>query len=437
MEKTENFNLNKPTPEDFYNIEDTNDNMDIIDTEIKIAQDKAEMAFTQADNGIGKIKNSIGVLSALATTDKTSLVNAINENTSQLAEITPELISGKTIYVDVNTGSDTMGTGESTSPYKTITKALSTIKKTLYVDVKIRVLPGDYTTEGNINITNFSKGYITITAFDGTNDVNIPNDDYKVYKFYVGNCDQVVISGIRIMYDGVEDYGIFTTGVRNAHYIGLKNVEGNLINNGFGVTQNSNLMLENCLISNKDTVVSCNNRSTVLAKDFAVGSTNNRIGLWAHGGATIIYSGAQAITTEFSVFKDAGGIIVNEVGVVESKGSNKIQVDQTVTDSPDTITIPISLDSAPTEIQIHAIIDDGKSFSIGSWVNGVSSSIARRHAGIMCKNSNTIVELDDGTDAYNIYSISSVSKGQIILTRNTEYTAMSSKTMKLRVVCSY
>ncbi|MDF2870861.1 MAG: hypothetical protein K0R05_2436 [Anaerocolumna sp.] len=41
MEQTTNFNLKKPAPEDFYNVQDFNDNMDILDIELKEAQDKA------------------------------------------------------------------------------------------------------------------------------------------------------------------------------------------------------------------------------------------------------------------------------------------------------------------------------------------------------------------------------------------------------------
>jgi hypothetical protein len=41
MDTTTNLNLKKPTPEDFYNVQDSNDNMDIIDAEVKALQYKA------------------------------------------------------------------------------------------------------------------------------------------------------------------------------------------------------------------------------------------------------------------------------------------------------------------------------------------------------------------------------------------------------------
>ena len=61
MKMTEKYKLKKPEAEDFYNVEDNNDNMDIIDEEL------------------GKLNETTGDLDNLVTTDKTSLVNAVNE----------------------------------------------------------------------------------------------------------------------------------------------------------------------------------------------------------------------------------------------------------------------------------------------------------------------------------------------------------------------
>jgi hypothetical protein len=40
MNNTTNYNLKKPESTDFYNVDDSNDNMDIIDTEMKSQSDK-------------------------------------------------------------------------------------------------------------------------------------------------------------------------------------------------------------------------------------------------------------------------------------------------------------------------------------------------------------------------------------------------------------
>ncbi|BCK00854.1 hypothetical protein [Anaerocolumna chitinilytica] len=50
MKQTTNFHLNKPDTTDYYNIQDSNNNMDIIDAEIKEAQEKADQALRQAEN---------------------------------------------------------------------------------------------------------------------------------------------------------------------------------------------------------------------------------------------------------------------------------------------------------------------------------------------------------------------------------------------------
>ena len=41
MDETTYYKLKKPAPDDFYNVQDFNANMDILDTELKEAQDKA------------------------------------------------------------------------------------------------------------------------------------------------------------------------------------------------------------------------------------------------------------------------------------------------------------------------------------------------------------------------------------------------------------
>ena len=58
-EQTDNYGLTLPTEDDFYNIEDFNNNMEKIDTEIKNAQDKADQAFQSASNGKAAIKAAI------------------------------------------------------------------------------------------------------------------------------------------------------------------------------------------------------------------------------------------------------------------------------------------------------------------------------------------------------------------------------------------
>lgn len=55
VDKTTNYNLNKPTPEDFYNIQDFNENADIIDTELKRLSDVP--APSKEAVGLGNVDN--------------------------------------------------------------------------------------------------------------------------------------------------------------------------------------------------------------------------------------------------------------------------------------------------------------------------------------------------------------------------------------------
>lgn len=60
MEYTQNYNLKKPEQDDFYNVEDFNENADIIDQKLKEAMEKAEQAFQSASNGKTGIAAVIG-----------------------------------------------------------------------------------------------------------------------------------------------------------------------------------------------------------------------------------------------------------------------------------------------------------------------------------------------------------------------------------------
>lgn len=240
-------------------------------------------------------------------------VYASEIDTSYLTALNKET----TIYVSVSSGDDINGEGTQEKPYKTINHALNTIPKFLYAEAKIRVLAGDYSKEGMISIENFSKNTLTITAFDGVNDINIPNDEYVFYKFNIFNCDRIKVQGLKLVYNDIGDYGIYTTGTRFAQYIGIKDTYGSQINNGFGVTGGSNVNLENCLISNKNVVVSCNWGSKVVARDFDLNSVGNNIGLWSHGGSTINEIGIQAKATYPEVCIE-GSLIIPPSGKIES-----------------------------------------------------------------------------------------------------------------------
>ena len=107
-EQTTNFNLKKPAPEDFYSVEDFNGNMDILDAEIKVAQDKATQAFQSASDGKGKIKTAITGIDPSVTipTDATftQLATAIGQiktgvDTGDATATAEGILAGLTAYV--------------------------------------------------------------------------------------------------------------------------------------------------------------------------------------------------------------------------------------------------------------------------------------------------------------------------------------------------
>lgn len=107
MKKTTNFNLNKPDTTDYYNIQDSNNNMDIIDAEIKEAQNKADQAFQSASNGKAAIKTAITGVDPTVTipTDATfnQLAASIGQiktgiDTEDATAAAGDIISPKTAY---------------------------------------------------------------------------------------------------------------------------------------------------------------------------------------------------------------------------------------------------------------------------------------------------------------------------------------------------
>lgn len=71
--KTKNYNLTKPLPEEIYNIEDHNGNMDIIDTQLQSQSNIITTVKTQVDKNTKSIKNNSDEIEAIkAKTDTSS-----------------------------------------------------------------------------------------------------------------------------------------------------------------------------------------------------------------------------------------------------------------------------------------------------------------------------------------------------------------------------
>lgn len=148
---TTNYGLVKPTPEEFYDVNVTNQNMDKIDTELKAANDKAGQAETNAKS---YTDGKVGDLTTLTTTNKTNAVSAINE---VKAHTTDENNPHKTTAAQVGAvakGGDTMTgpltlSGDPTQPLHAVTKQYAdALKQGLDVKDSVRAA-----TTGNITLS--------------------------------------------------------------------------------------------------------------------------------------------------------------------------------------------------------------------------------------------------------------------------------------------
>ena len=90
MAKSPNYNIELPAQTDFYDVDVTNANFTIVDTELKKVSDKA----TNSADKIGDLNN-------LKTTEKRHLVGAINEVKDGLKNVSSD--ASGTSYTDTTT----------------------------------------------------------------------------------------------------------------------------------------------------------------------------------------------------------------------------------------------------------------------------------------------------------------------------------------------
>lgn len=90
MAKSTNYNFELPAQTDFYDVDVTNGNFNIVDKELKKAKDTAD-----------KGKNDIGDLNNLKTVEKRNLVGAINEVKDGLGNVSSD--ASGTSYTDTTT----------------------------------------------------------------------------------------------------------------------------------------------------------------------------------------------------------------------------------------------------------------------------------------------------------------------------------------------
>ena len=113
MAKSTNFNFELPAQTDFYDVDVTNGNFNIVDAELKKVSDKATKG---ADN--------IGDLNNLKTVEKRHLVGAINEVKDGLGNVSSD--ASGTSYTDTTTQIGATNVQQAIEALTTKVKALET-----------------------------------------------------------------------------------------------------------------------------------------------------------------------------------------------------------------------------------------------------------------------------------------------------------------------
>lgn len=113
MAKSTNYNFELPAQTDFYDVDVTNGNFNIVDKELKKVSDKAT-------NSVDKI----GDLNALKTVEKRHLVGAINEVKDGLGNVSSD--ASGTSYTDTTTQLGATNVQQAIEALTTKVKALET-----------------------------------------------------------------------------------------------------------------------------------------------------------------------------------------------------------------------------------------------------------------------------------------------------------------------
>lgn len=206
--------------------------------------------------------------------------------------------SNYTLHVDWQLGNDSSGNGDYDSPFKTITRALSTLPRYIYHEITIECKAGVY--DESVKVHGFlGINYIFIKSSSDTDKVILKDIDIRDCVTYVN------LTGIHV-----------TTSSKSAIIASDCNfiVIDECIVDGFthdyyGILaeRNATIHISNSIISNKEHAIASEYLSRVTSSNNA--GVNNLIGLKANGGGFIgkILNQPSAEELEFA---DLGGFII-------------------------------------------------------------------------------------------------------------------------------
>ena len=220
-------------------------------------------------------------------------INAANLNAMQK---NMGLDANMTVYVAVS-GSDSTGNGSSTSPYQTITKALSVIPKNLNgYSATINIASGSYAEV--LTIVGFTGGTLTFTGAVG--------ETVSIISMTIRNTEDIVFNNLNYAIVGADNvtYGVHVTGGQ-VRVLSPFNVS-NAITTGVYALLGATLYFTSLTGTSVGNVIAASNGAKIVLG--SISGSANEVGIRAVGGGTI-YLSANTISAPIMYVTGGGGRI--------------------------------------------------------------------------------------------------------------------------------
>lgn len=316
--KTTNLGLNQWLSSDAPKMADFNADNATIDSVIGKLNSLNTTDKTNLVNAINELLNDTGSLSSLGTTTKANLVAAINENTTQLSDVAhktgilqtnlnADMIDGIqgsqiplkttadiTYYVDATNGNNSNNGLANGTAFKTIQHAIDILPQIINNVVTINIAAGTYNED------------VYISGFNGKGSISLLGDTTvsstrNVSSITISSTCKTTIRGLNLTSTGFAIYVVnsLNANINYCQCIVSSSNLGFLFDSSIGTISNST-------ISNRAQGIYSTNCSTIYSNTNS--GTGNTIGLFSTSASTIGKNGAQpgGTTAETS---GAGGVI--------------------------------------------------------------------------------------------------------------------------------
>ncbi|MDF2570490.1 MAG: hypothetical protein K0R55_2094 [Sporomusa sp.] len=308
---TQNYNLVKPGVDDFYNVQDQNNNMDILDAALKPTADPAQVP----SGNIGKLAQWVSWFAnrIKAITGAANWYDAPAMTISALATalgLRPTMTTADITYYVATTGNDSNDGLTSGTAFKTIQKAIDSIPQIVNHTVTINVAAGTYAES------------VSIQGFSGKGIINVVGDSAVSTSRSLTACTiargtaYVLLKGFNITTTtgaGVSVAGVPRVDIQYMNIVAAAASQAGIYVNGSGAT------IQNCAVSNKNYAIQAVHGSAVTVIDCT--GTGNVVGLTASQTSIIGKSGTQPGGTT-AEYKTSGSMIVDATGVLPLIGGS-------------------------------------------------------------------------------------------------------------------